>query len=273
MECHWAHDLPAFAGCHLQLLPLKRQHAGHEAQAHRVKVTVGVGALYKGKIGLPPLSPFPKLNEFPQIPKVVFFKPLGFNQVPGTGILSTANSLCNEKQLGSRWAMNHDQQLPVCLFSQADIKWLDKKFCGFSSDENCTFWVSLTCWLAWVRGRRGWWCHNTLAGGSHSIVKVMVEGVCPLLLCYFGSNSLKLMLRVPGTSSLCQSLSPLGTHEFTPNSQISFFIFQFPNQKKTYKGIEKEQSVNTVYPLSALVTASFQMVLQGRSWNKASWII
>lgn len=52
------------------------------------------------KIGFPPL-PF-SLDEFTQIPKVVLFKPLGFNQVPGTGILSTANFLCNEKKLGLR---------------------------------------------------------------------------------------------------------------------------------------------------------------------------
>lgn len=34
MERHGAHDLPALAGCHLQLLPLERQRTEREAQAH-----------------------------------------------------------------------------------------------------------------------------------------------------------------------------------------------------------------------------------------------
>lgn len=58
-----------------------------------------------GESGLSAPPPFPNEMNFPQYP-VLLFKPFGFNQVPGMGILSTANVLCNDKQLGWRGATN-----------------------------------------------------------------------------------------------------------------------------------------------------------------------
>lgn len=42
-------------------------------------------------------------------------------------MLSTANFLCNDKQLGSSGATNHGQQPLVCVFVQADISSLKRK--------------------------------------------------------------------------------------------------------------------------------------------------
>lgn len=99
MERHGAHELPALTGRHLQLLPLRRQDAEREGEARGIQDTKGVSTLV-GKNGFP--SPVPKLDGVPPIPKVILFQPLGFSQVPGTGILSRANFLCNEKKLSSK---------------------------------------------------------------------------------------------------------------------------------------------------------------------------
>jgi hypothetical protein len=185
VECHWAHDLPALTGCHLQLFPLERWHTEHEAwvSCKGPWWKWWWSSLNNPKLSLRHLaSTGTRHSHF--LHNVSWHQAKHWTPCP---LMPTGRQW---RAWQRSWDLSPEEnRLPETWplhLSLRDVL-TDMDEWKKRTDDATTHYNGSHCEGEWQKALT-LWSSATLAATA----------------CYSGSNSLKSMLRVPGTSRLCQ---------------------------------------------------------------------